>query len=78
MRKTKSRYAEDHAQFCSYLRKLRKNYGYTQTQVAQTLNLSRSQYTALESGRSMLTFEHLCGLADHYKLELFELTAGRY
>lgn len=78
MRKTKRKYVKEHAEFCVYLRKLRQNYGYTQTDIAKTLNLSRSQYTALENGRSMLTFEQLCGLAGHYKLELFELTAEKY
>lgn len=67
----------EHERFCDYLRDLRMNSAFTQTQVAQALNLSRSQYTALETGRSMLTFDHLCGLAAYYKLELHELMAGR-
>lgn len=77
-RKTAVRHAEEHARFCAYLRELRDTYGYTQTQVADALNISRPQYSALETGRSMLTFDHLCSLADHYKLELFELTARKY
>ena len=45
MRNTKRKYVKEHAEFCVYLRKLRQNYGYTQTDIAKTLNLSRSQYT---------------------------------
>lgn len=67
----------EHEVFCAYLREIRTNYGFTQAKVAQALNLSRPQYTALEAGRSMLTFDHLCGLSEFYKLELFELTARR-
>lgn len=67
----------EHEEFCAYLRRLRANYGFTQAKVAQALNLSRPQYTALEAGRSMLTFDHLCSLAHFYKLELFELTGRR-
>lgn len=67
----------EHEEFCAYLRQLRTNYGFTQARVAQALNLSRPQYTALEAGRSMLTFDHLCSLAVFYKLELFELTGRR-
>ena len=71
------RHPREHEEFCAYLRLLRTNYGFTQAKVAQALNLSRPQYTALEAGRSMLTFDHLCGLAEFYKFELFELTARR-
>ena len=72
------RHVREHEAFCAYLRRLRENYGYTQGDVAKALNLSRPQYSALETGRSMLTFDHLCGLAAHYRLELFELTAEKY
>lgn len=77
-RSTSVKHKRAYAQFCAYLKNLRSNYGYTQAEVAQTLNISRAQYSALESGRSMLTFDHLCSLADHYKLELFELMLERY
>lgn len=76
-RKRVTQHPREHEQFCAYLRKLRTTYGFTQQQVAQALNLSRAQYTALEVGRSMLTFDHLCGLADYYKLGLSQLTAGK-
>lgn len=78
MNKRNVQHQEEHRAFCGYLRKLRKTYGYTQSQVAAALNLSRPQYSALETGRSMLTFDHLCGLARHYRFELFELIAERY
>lgn len=67
----------EHELFCGYLKMLRTTYARTQQQVAQALNLSRSQYTALEGGRSMLTFDHLCGLAAYYKLDLSELAARK-
>jgi len=78
MRKTAIKHAKEHGDFCAYLRKLRENFGYRQADVAQALNISRSQYCALENGHSMLTFDHLCGIAQMYKLELFELMAERY
>jgi transcriptional regulator with XRE-family HTH domain len=56
---------------------MRISQGAAQKDVAQALNLSRSQYTALENGRSMLTFDHLCGLAAFYKVELSVLLEGR-
>lgn len=77
MRARVTQHPRDHELFCAHLRLLRETYGYTQAKVAQALNLSRSQYTALEGGRSMLTFDHLCGLALLYKLELFELMARK-
>lgn len=80
MRVSRSRVVQhprEHELFCAHLRLLRATYGFTQAKVAQGLNLSRPQYNALESGRSMLTFDHLCSLAQFYKLELFELTAQK-
>lgn len=67
----------EHDEFCAYLLKLRSTYNFTQQQIAQALNLSRPQYSALETGRSMLTFDHLCGLALFYKFELSDLTARK-
>lgn len=65
----------EHKEFCAYLKALREARGFTQAQLAQALNLSRPQYTALEVGRSMLTFDHLCGIARCYRMPLSELTA---
>jgi transcriptional regulator with XRE-family HTH domain len=50
-----------------HMRRMRAAYEKTQGQVAKGMNLSRSQYTALEGGRSMLTFEHLVSVAKVYE-----------
>ena len=68
----------EHEAFCAFLKLLRESRGLTQAQVAQALNLSRPQYTALERGRSMLTFDHLCGLAAHYRVDLAHLMARKF
>lgn len=49
--------------FLQNLRRLRKQKGLTQGEVAQQLKLSRTQYTAIENGRSTLGFVHLHNLA---------------
>lgn len=73
-RRRVAQHPREHEKFCAHLRLLRDTHGFTQAKVAQALNLSRSQYTALEMGRSMLTFDQLCGLASLYKLNLSALT----
>jgi len=50
------------------LKALRDMYGYTQAHVAAELGISRSQYTAIETGRSSLSYDHLCSLAKLYLL----------
>lgn len=62
-----------HEEVCARLRSLRELHGYTQATVADALKLSRPQYTALETGRSMLTLEHLFCLAELYELTLSQL-----
>lgn len=44
----------------------------TQEQVAEGINISRPQYTALEGGRSSVTFDNLCSLAAFYRVSLAE------
>lgn len=50
-------------EFLANLRNLRKQRGLTQEEVASRLKLSRTQYTAIENGRSTLGFVHLHNLA---------------
>ena len=48
----------------------------TQAEVAQAINISRSQYTMLEGGSSSASFDHLCGLAMLYRVSLATLFEG--
>jgi len=59
-----------------HLRAMRAEHCKTQDDVAKGLNLSRSQYTALEGGRSLLNVDHLCSLATFYKQNVSEFLAG--
>ncbi|MBA2706813.1 MAG: helix-turn-helix transcriptional regulator [Gemmatimonadaceae bacterium] len=69
----KIRHPREHDALCAQLLKLRKEYAFTQEDIADALNLSRPQYNALETGRSMLSFDHLCGLAHCFKIRLTDL-----
>lgn len=50
-------------QFLEQLRATRKAKGLTQSELAAKIKLSRAQYTAIENGRSIVTFFHLHNLA---------------
>lgn len=52
-----------YALFLTRLKALRLKRGLTHGDVAQAIKLSRAQYTAIENGRSMVTFWHLHNLA---------------
>lgn len=52
-----------YARFVAELRRLRLARGWTQEAVAGKMRLSRAQYTAIETGRSLLNFAHLHNLA---------------
>lgn len=58
---------DPYAELLKDLRKKRKDKGYTQAQVAAGIKLSRAQYTAIERGRSMLSWKHLHSLAAFLK-----------
>lgn len=59
------------------LRSMRAKYGLTQAHVAKVgLNISRAQYTALENGRSMMSFDHLVSLSLFYRCSLSDLLYG--
>jgi transcriptional regulator with XRE-family HTH domain len=55
--------ASPYERFLSDLRTLRLAKGLTQGAVAKRLKLSRAQYTAIENGRSTMSFVHLYNLA---------------
>jgi|JI10StandDraft_1071094.scaffolds.fasta_scaffold728076_2 transcriptional regulator with XRE-family HTH domain len=59
--------ADAYAELLQELRKKRLAKGLTQAQVALGIQLSRAQYTAIERGRSLLSWKHLHNLAVFYK-----------
>lgn len=54
------------------LRETRVNYGYTQEQVAQEINLSRNSISKIEN-MAFFRIQHLFLLADYYEIPLNEL-----
>lgn len=55
--------ASPYERFLSDLRTIRLAKGFTQGEVAKRLKLSRAQYTAIENGRSTMSFVHLYNLS---------------
>jgi len=55
------------------LKKLRRENGLTQRQVADLLHMDRSTYTYLELGHTRLNIENLVKLARLYRVGLYEL-----
>ena len=51
-------------EFGVHLRNLRKEKGYTQQQMADMLNISRSTYTYYETGKSQPSFQNLKKLCE--------------
>ena len=58
------------------LRSLREGAGKNQKDVASAINVSRSQYTALEQGRSMLTVDQLISIARFYGTDVATFLTG--
>lgn len=54
--------------FLNELRSIRKKRGLSQGDVAAHIKLSRSQYTAIENGRSVITVAHLQELSGLFKV----------
>ena len=63
-----------HTYLCMFLRELRKNSGYTQDQVAKSVNLSRNSISKIENN-GFFRIESLYTLADFYEIPLRELFA---
>jgi DNA-binding XRE family transcriptional regulator len=61
--------------WCKRLRKLRLQRGWSQQQVANRLVYSRSQYAAIEYGRSMATYTQICQLALAFGIPLETLVS---
>lgn len=72
-RKKELRHAAEYRQLVERLKFLRKNAGMTQSHVASILGLSRSQYTAIEAGRSLLNFDQLYSLGEVFDISLHDL-----
>lgn len=59
-----------------YLKILRLRSGWTQADIAVQLGISRSQYSAIESGRSIVNYTHLLNLSKVYTLPIENLLAA--
>lgn len=58
------------------MKQTREHTGMTQEDLARSMNISRSQYTALESGRSMLSVDHLMSIAKAYGMSTWRFLQG--
>jgi transcriptional regulator with XRE-family HTH domain len=58
---------------CRRLYLLRKQSGYTQTDVAERLYISQSAYSRLENGSVDITFNALGDIADLYRMPISKL-----
>lgn len=67
---------DPYAKFLKDLRTLRVARGLTQATVAEGIQISRAQYTAIEQGRSLLNWRHLHRLACVLKTD-FVIRKGR-
>ena len=56
-------------EFGNHLRELRKKNGYTQQQMADILNISRSTYTYYETGKSEPSYDKLKILCDVFSID---------
>ena len=63
--------------FCERLLALRKEYGYTQRQVAQMLGISQPSYIRYENGTAQPSLENLSALADIFDVSADYLIGRR-
>ncbi len=63
-----------HTYLSTFLKELRINSGYTQGQVASSINLSRNSISKIENN-GFFRIQHLYILADFYEIPLNELFA---
>jgi transcriptional regulator with XRE-family HTH domain len=54
---------DPYSQFLSALKEVRLKKELSQSDLAKRIKLSRAQYTAIENGRSMITFAHMHNLS---------------
>lgn len=60
------------------IRQLRMKEGYTQEKVAQALNINRSFYSRIESGKNGCSVDLLVQLSDLFDVSLDYLVLGKY
>lgn len=60
-------------QLAENLRRLRDDYNYTQTQIAEKLNISRQAYSNYETGKRIPDIDMLIRIADIYQITLEQL-----
>ena len=54
------------------LRELRRNFGYTQSEVAQDLNIHRNTLGRIENSKNF-TIKHLMELSEYYNIPIHEI-----
>lgn len=60
------------------IRQLRKQTGYTQEQLAHVLNIDRSYYSRIESGKNGCSVDLLVRLSELFEVSLDYLVLGEY
>lgn len=68
----------DIAQSGERIRQLRKQNGYTQERLAQMLNIDRSFYSRIESGKSGCSIELFVHISELFGVSLDYLILGKY
>ena len=58
---------------CRKIKELRKQYGYTQLEVATLLNMSQNTYSDMESGKTKIDIERLYQIAQLYNISISKL-----
>lgn len=67
----------DYQRWTKRLKGLRRAHGLRQQDVASRIRLSRSQYCALENGKSIANYTHLYRLAKAFRITMAELVTVR-
>lgn len=63
--------------WCRCLRQYREQQELTQQAVADGIDISRSHYSAIEHGRTIIHYIHLYNLAKFFKVHISDLMAFR-
>lgn len=56
--------------FAGRIKSLRKNNHKTQTDLAQLMEVSKTQISDIENGKSTTSIERLCALADYFNVSI--------
>jgi transcriptional regulator with XRE-family HTH domain len=63
--------------WCRCLRQYREQKELTQQAVADGIDISRSHYSAIEHGRTVINYKHLYNLAKYFKVHISDLMVFR-